>query len=203
LSVAHDLSGAPADYRMVVLGISSGAGAPTMVSYGGTPVGEPVVVNDDQSDTWVGIYAVLEAQLPSAANPQAAVQFNGWGWGQIDVVLMAGVDQNEPIHSVNDSSDSNGCGSGTLRSSGVTFSGRPGSFVYALLSGRQASAATLQTGVFTTTFNETSGFAGSEHGWLAAALSGPQSAGTIASWELLGCYRSASVAIGIQRAESL
>jgi hypothetical protein len=60
------------------------------------------------------------------------------------------------------------------------------------------------SGGFTETYNAVSDSPnGSEHGFFAAALSGPQTNGSTAQWNMAGCYNSAGVAIGIRRAESL
>ena len=88
--------------------------------------------------------------------------------------------------------------------SGVSFSDLPGSFVYAVVAANHATAGSLVAGGFTSTYSAaTAALSGDQRGFMAAALSGPQTMGTTASWNMTGCYRSASVAVGIQPAVSL
>lgn len=206
LSLNHPLSGSSADYRMVVIAVSSYFGQPTSVTYAGLSLGQPVETEVVETQNWLGIYIALESQLPSGNQGAVVVQLgNGWGWGQVNVMQFNGVDQNDPIVNTASSSNALDCQGTELRDSGVTFSNVPGSFVYAAISARNVNTATLQAGTFTSRFNAaTQGpGGGSEHGFMATATSGPQSNGTTASWSMQSCYNHASAAIGIHRAESL
>lgn len=207
LSFDHELEGEPGDYRMVLIAVHSYFQQPLLVSYNSVPLAAPINSALVNSDTWVGIYALLDDELPAPGARNVLVQFessSSWGWGQVNVVEFAGVDQNTPILTSNPGTNPSDCGSSNPRTSGVSFADQPGSFVYAVIGANHATAATLMAGAFTTTYSAaTSALSGDQRGFMAAALSGPQTIGTSASWNVSGCYRSASVAVGIHRAESL
>jgi hypothetical protein len=207
LSFDHTLEGAEGDYRLVLIAVNSNFGQPYLVSYNGFSIANPVRSSTVASDTWVGIYMLRDEELPAPGDRNVTVQFEpaaAWGWGQVNVVELAGVDQNTPIHTHAASNNSINCASSNPRASGVTFSGLTGSFVYAVVAASHATTGTLASGGFSSTYlAATASPSGGEHGFMAAALSGPQSAGTTASWNVSDCYSSSSVAVGIQRAESL
>ena len=207
LSFDHELEGEPGDYRMVLLAVHSYFQQPYLVSYNDLPLAAPIRSSLIGSDTWVGIYALLDAELPTPGTRNVTVQFeptSSWGWGQVNVVELAGVDQNTPIHTSNPTANQSDCTQSSTRTSGVSFSNLPGSFVYAVVGANHATGATLGVGGFTSTYSvATAVLSGDQRGFMAAALSGPQTIGTTASWTMSGCYRSASVAVGIQPAVSL
>ncbi|HEU5076689.1 MAG TPA: hypothetical protein VFU02_21010, partial [Polyangiaceae bacterium] len=207
LSFDHELEGAQGDYRLVLIAVNSYFGEPYMVSYNGLTLADPVQSSAAGSDTWAGIYMLLDDELPNPGSRNVTVQFepaNSWGWGQANVVEFAGVDQNTPIHTSSSALNQSDCNASNPRTSGLTFSDFEGSFVYAMVAASHATTATLVSGGFTSTYSVATPIpSGDQRGFMAAALSGPQSMGTTASWNMSGCYRSASVAVGIQRAESL
>lgn len=207
LSFDHELEGEPGDYRMVLIGVHSYFQQPFLVSYNDLPLAAPVVSSLVNADTWVGIYAVMDDELPAPGTRTVRVQFepaNSWGWGQVNVVELAGVDQNTPIHTSTPTSNQSDCNSSNPRTAALSFSDKPGSFIYAVVGANHATAGTLVSGSFTSTYSAaTAALSGDQRGFMAAALSGPLSMATVASWNLTGCYRSASVAVGIQRAVSL
>src|SRR5690606_6352713 len=114
------------------------------------------------------------------------------------------VDQNTPIHTSTPTSNQSDCNSSNPRTAALSFSDKPGSVIYAVVGANHATARTLVSGSFASTYSAaTAALSGDQRGFMAAALSGPLSMATVASWNLTGCYRSASVAVGIQRAVSL
>lgn len=207
LSFDHELEGAPGDYRMVLIAVHSYFQQPFLVSYNGLTLATPIRSSLVGSDTWVGIYALMDDELPAPGTRNVTVQFesaNSWGWGQVNVVELAGVDQNTPIHTSNPTVNQSDCNSSNPRTAGVSFSDLPGSYVYAVVAANHATAGSLVAGGFTSTYSvATAALSGDQRGFMAAALSGPQTMGTTASWNVSGCYRSASVAVGIQPAVSL
>jgi hypothetical protein len=156
LSFDHELEGAPGDYRMLLIAVHSYFQQPFLVSYNGLPVASPIRSSAVGSDTWVGIYAVMDDELPAPGTRNVTVQFepaNSWGWGQVNVVELAGVDQNAPIHTSNPTVNQSDCNASNPRTSGVSFSDLPGSFVYAVVAANHATAGSLVAGGFTSTYS--------------------------------------------------
>jgi hypothetical protein len=202
LTVNHALESSAGEYRAVVIGVAARA-EPYEVRYDGAPL-EPVVT-EGIVESWAGIYLVLDSQLAAPGNKQVRVQLTegaGWGFAGVEVTELTGVDQNAPIHTTDSAATESDCGTGGLRSVGVTFSGEAGSFVYAVLGARNASGATFMDPVdFLETMNR--GVTNPQTFRAVAGHIGPRSTGAIASWQMSGCWESAGVAVGIKRAESL
>ncbi len=202
LTVNHALESSRGEYRLAVIGVAARA-EPYDVRYDGAPL-EPVV-SEGIAESWAGIYVVLDADLPAPGIKQVRVQLtpgSGWGFAGVEVTELTGVDQNTPIHTMDTTSTESDCGTGGLRSIGLTFSDAAGSFVYAVLGARNASTATFTDPVdFVETMNR--GITSPQTFRAVAGHIGPRATGTIASWAMSGCWESAGAAIGIHRAESL
>ncbi len=201
VNLAHQLESSAGSYRMIAIAVGSNTGPPTSVSYAGVSLGAPVATSS-ANEVWAGIYTALDGLLPSPGQRTVSVHLpDGWGWGQVNVVEFTGVDQTNPLHSTTGDPNDSDCATAPTRSSGVSFSSRPGSFIYAMVASRQGGGAVLSAGTFVSTFSERTPDIGN-YEYMAAALSGPQDVGATAMWTMTGCYASASAAIGIQRAET-
>jgi hypothetical protein len=207
ISLDHAISWARGNSRLVLVGVASTDNyqEPYSVTYDQKPMTLAVSAMDGTSQSWAGVYYMLDANLPlNAGSYPVLVRFdNGqaWGHGGFDVLALKNAQQAVPFAS--GSNFGANCGGGfSNRDVTVTFPspGEPtqydNSFVYAVLAARGAPSATLTTAGATQTWNQ---HQPTPDQLLGAAARVTASSSRSFAWTVSTCYNSAQAGVAVQR----
>jgi hypothetical protein len=200
ITLQHTLTNPNGNARMILMGVvaSDPLIPPVSVTYDARPMTLAAFAQDGTTQSFAGVYYLLDAALPATAgNKSVVVKFwNGvqWGHGGFDLLELKNVQQVAPIAS--GSNFGSNCPGTTIRSVTITFN-QPGSLVYGLLSARGATSATLSAASgLIETWNQYQATPDKHVG--AAARVFDNDNRTI-TWTVPTCYNTAQVAVAIKR----
>ncbi len=207
LKLSHTLQTAKGNNRMVLVGLAYTDTILTdpplaSVTYDGQAMQLAVQTVDVKKQSYAGIFYILDNALPNAGAKDVIATYNtpGFRWGHagLDLIELKNTMQVAPIAtggSIVTPMDP-GCGAGSSRSATVTFN-QPGSLVYAVLGARGATAAGMNTASgLVETWNQYQSLPDKMMG-VAAHVKDDDNR-TI-TWNVAGCYNSATAIVAIKR----
>ena len=205
LTVSHTLSSGSGNARMVLVGIAASEEFldPETVTYDGTSMIRAVQAQNSTNQSYAAIYYLLDTALPAAANttsPVSAVFSStfAWGHGGLDVLELRNAMQTAPL--TTGSSSGAACSGSATRGVSATYN-QTGSLVYGLLSGRGATAASLNGAPgLTQTWNQHQATPSDLTGSAAYVIDNDDR--TI-NWSLSNCFNSAAAMVVIKRLSAM
>jgi hypothetical protein len=205
LSTAKTVNGS-ATNRMLIAGVTATDNYTKpeniKVTYGSATMTPIIEQMDGNTQSYAGIYYLLDSGLPTSAGTYDVVaRFGGsgtWGHGGINVIELRNTKQQAPF-AFKGAASTTSCSSTPTRSVTVTFS-EPGSFVYALLGARGGRTAQLASSPgFIESWNQHQ--ATPDHLMAAAAYMIADDSRTV-SWTVGSCYNSANAIVAVERLNS-
>jgi hypothetical protein len=200
----HTLTNSSGHNRIVLVGVT--AINPYLTTefawYNGTLMHSAVEVNSSLSQSYAGIFYLLDSELPATPGPYPVkVQFSSGtasGTGAFTVTEFQNVQQTGPFVSTtaNPSSDTNCSVNPATRGVALTFS-QPGSFGYVVIGARAATTATATPGTVVETMNLLENQPSPLRG--LAGYAGPINGNSTLSWTVSPCSNTAGVGVVLKR----
>jgi hypothetical protein len=203
ITLSHGLQTAKNNNRMLVVGIAATDNYTNpeniSVTYAGTAMIPAIEQEDGAKHSYAGIYYLLDAALPASTGTNQVVASFGpgftWGHAGVDVMELKNTMQVAPIATGGTAGDS-ACSAMGSRTATVTFS-QTGSLVYGVLGARAASAATLSSASgLVQTWNQ---LQPTPDKMIGAAAYVPDNDNRTITWNVTGCYNSATAIVAIKR----
>lgn len=209
IKLSHNLGTAKGNNRMVLAAVTYTdtiltASTPVVgVMYDSNPMQLAVQKVDVKNQSYAGIFYILDAALPNGTGAKdvvATYATPGYRWGHagIDIIELKNTMQVAPIAtggSIVEPTDP-GCGSGSSRTATVTFA-QTGSLVYGTVGARGGTGATLSSASgLVETWNQVQPTP--DHMFGGAAYVFDNDNRTL-TWNVVGCYNSATAIVAIKR----